>query len=114
MEHDELNRLLNELALLAKDTAASVTELDEDALLDFVNLRAGIVQAMEPYRKLITDEDKTVIQAILAEEQVIYQKMIQIKEESAEWLAKRQSSKMQSNAYQSQYNYGSLFVDKRE
>lgn len=113
-ELEKLQHLFAELRCLSRATIQAIGFLDEDQLLSFANRREEIVKAMEPYRAYVTDEMREQIATLLLEEQVILNRMTDIRTEAADWLKLRSGIRVQQNAYQSIYDADSIFIDYRK
>ncbi|KJK29948.1 hypothetical protein MMB75_12235 [Paenibacillus sp. P2(2022)] len=113
-EIEHLQSFVDELKLLCRRTLEDLSTLDEDGLLAFSTKREELVQAMKPYGAAATNEIKEQIRGILQEEQAILARMMEIKQEAAEWLQKRGMIRAQQHAYQQSYAANSLFFDNRK
>lgn len=113
-EREQLSALLEEWRLLVNKTLETITQLNEDELVKFVDQKAEIINQMMPYRDYVIEADKQLIIAIIKQEQAILGRMEAIKEEAAEWLSKRGIIRSQSQAYNNSYSLDSLFIDRRK
>lgn len=112
-DYQQLESLVAKYVQLGQRTIAQVKELDENQLLEFVEQRDEIVKQMEPLQSAITDDLRRRIQGMLQNERVIMERMLEIKQEAAEWLERRGNIRSQQSAYQRSYTVGGSFIDYR-
>ncbi|SEO66571.1 hypothetical protein [Paenibacillus sp. OK076] len=111
---EKLRHLVNKYSLLSNHTIANISELDEEQLLNYSEQRESIVNEIGSYTLLLTDDMKAEIKQLLIGEGVIVERMLEIKNEAAEWLEKRGNIRSQQNAYQHSYSADSVFIDYRK
>ncbi|SMF67489.1 hypothetical protein SAMN05661091_0351 [Paenibacillus uliginis N3/975] len=110
----ELNQLLDELEHITNTVIDNLLNMDEEDFEQFVSKRQNIVEQLEPYRSIMNDTDKQKIRAIIDHDPEILEQMHALKQEAGNWMEKRESIRVQQNAYQHAYTYDSLFIDHKK
>ncbi|MGG4481038.1 hypothetical protein [Paenibacillus illinoisensis] len=106
--------LLDDLESLSNQTVARLATMEDDDFTLFTEQRAQLVEALAPYREVMDNNHRARIGRILDDDKAILARMHAIKQEAEQWLAKRNTGKIQRNAYQQVYTADSLFFDKKK
>jgi hypothetical protein len=114
MEDKHFQLLFTELQEISAQAIRDISKMDTDDLVAFVDQREEIVRALQPYLSLISVSDKQKIDKMLQDEQVIVNRMNELKNEAGEWLQNRGTVRVQQNAYQQSFSIDSLFIDHRK
>jgi glycyl-tRNA synthetase (class II) len=64
--------------------------------------------------QFLTVEQKRKMESILRNDEMISQRMLQLKIEAQDWLLQRNMAKTQRNAYESAYTPDSILMDRRK
>ncbi|WP_138227257.1 hypothetical protein [Paenibacillus algicola] len=88
--------------------------MDEDGFEQFTMTREDIVNQMEPLQKLMNEEHKRRIGEILKHDPIILERMHSLKDEAGNWMERRESIRVQQNAYMHTHQLDSYFIDKRK
>ncbi|MEK5025613.1 hypothetical protein [Paenibacillus sp. FSL M7-1046] len=114
MEDKHFQLLFTELQRISAQAISDISAMDTDELVAFVERKEEIVSAMKPYLSLISSKDKQIIDQMLKDEQVIVDRMYELKNEAGEWLQNLSTVRVQQNAYKQSFSIDSLFIDHRK
>ncbi|MEC0183493.1 hypothetical protein P4H61_18540 [Paenibacillus peoriae] len=114
MADSNMQVLLEELQHRTEAVLSNLINLSEEEFEQFADQRQRIVEQMQSFLPLITENDKQKIRDILSHDSVILQRMHELKDEAGHWMEKRGAIRVQQHAYQKSYSVDSLFIDHRK
>lgn len=106
-----LKESLNQLDQLTQDIISRLNFITEEEMLDFVDKREAIVEQLQSYRDVVTDQDRVDIQKIVDCDSLIMNKLNSFKDQAGNWLEKQGSIRNQHTAYHQSYVTDSFFID---
>lgn len=116
-----MDSLLQQLKLLSQNIVPRLHEATMDELLEFVHMREQLIDQLQQHRATqqlppghSSQAHKHLAEEICRYDEPIMSRMLELKQEAAEGLAKFDQSRMQKNAYEASYSMESAFIDQRK
>lgn len=87
--------------------------INYEDMASFVDQREFLVNNMKADCIKLNETDKVKVEQLLKYDQMLNNKMLLLKNEAASWLNKRETIRVQKDAYSSNYAPDSLFFDMK-
>ncbi|WP_422658575.1 hypothetical protein ACK8P5_23400 [Paenibacillus sp. EC2-1] len=114
MTRDGITELIEELETLTRQAINDLENMDEEDFEQFTITRLHIVESMKRYIDVLNDGNKKHIEEILKLDPIILERMQALKDEAANWIERRESIRIQQNAYLHSYTHDSYFIDHKK
>ncbi|MBY0220431.1 hypothetical protein H7K30_28065 [Paenibacillus illinoisensis] len=114
MMGQQIEMLLDELQRTSRNAVSQLYVWDEEQFTLFVEKRQAIFEQLESFHSKIVDSHREKIKDILSSDDLILQRMHQLKDEAGNWMQKQGKIRTQQNAYQHAYMTDGLFIDQRK
>lgn len=116
MREEELGiqGLLDELQRITDSAVSRLDQMTEEEFTILADKRESLVSRLEQADKHeLKDSHRSQIKYILGFDQVIQNRMHELKREAEEWLLRQQQIRNQQSAYHQNYVVDGLFIDHR-
>ncbi|WMT40658.1 hypothetical protein RE628_26540 [Paenibacillus sp. D2_2] len=110
-----MDELLVQLDQITRSVSSSLNQMSSDELVAFVEQRQLIVDqiVVNASRISLNHSQQEKLGSILEFDQMIRQRMEQLKLEASDWLMQRDQAKQQRSAYETSYASDSILMDRR-
>ncbi|WDH98280.1 hypothetical protein PUW24_04905 [Paenibacillus urinalis] len=111
-----MKQLISELEILTSEFLLHIDEVSYEEVESFVEKRQRHVDSIlvEVVQHRMDSEDEQRLKVLLSKDEIIVNKMIDLKKEAQDWLQQRNRIKAQRNAYENPYSADSLLLDRRK
>ncbi|MCM3786004.1 hypothetical protein M3231_23890 [Neobacillus mesonae] len=111
-----MKQLINELERLTSEFLIRINEVSYEEVENFVEGRQKFVDSIlaEAVQDRMDAEDEQRLKVLLSKDEIIVNKMVELKQEAQDWLQQRNRIKAQRNAYENPYSADSLLLDRRK
>lgn len=111
-----MKQLINGLEDLTSELLIRINEASYEEVENFVEGRQKFVDSIlaEVVQNRMDAEDEQRLKVLLSKDEMIVNKMVELKKEAQDWLQQRNRIKAQRSAYENPYSADSLLLDRRK